>query len=76
MTNQIVAQTERLRKHLESGNSINPLQAWKELGIYRLSARVFDLRNSGLEVAGEFTEVENQFGEKCRVKTYSMRAGQ
>jgi len=76
MTNQIVAQTERLRKHLESGSSINPLQAWKELGIYRLSARVFDLRQAGVDVSGEFVEVQNQYGEKCRVKQYSIEGRQ
>jgi len=34
-----------LRKHLESGKSISPLQALNRFGIYRLAARCFDLRN-------------------------------
>lgn len=67
------AQTERLRKYLAAGNPINPLEAWRELGIYRLSARVFDLREAGVEIEGQFIEVRNQFGEKCRVKQYLMR---
>lgn len=66
------AQTVRLRKYLEAGNTINPLEAWTRLGIYRLAARVHDLRESGLDVRGEFVEVHNQFGEKCRVKQYSV----
>lgn len=68
------AQTERLREHLEAGNAINPLEAWRSLGIYRLSARIFDLRQAGMDIRGELVEVRNQFGEKCRVKQYSMGA--
>lgn len=71
---QPLSQTERLRRHLEAGNTVNPLEAWRQLGIYRLSARIRDLREAGVDVRGEFVEVRNQFGEKCRVKQYSMEA--
>lgn len=70
MTTEIVAQTERLRKHLLQGKTVNPLQAWAELGIYRLSARIFDLRQAGVKVKDDFVEVPNRYGEKCRVKQY------
>ena len=39
------SQNKVLRKHLESGKSISPLQALNRFGIYRLAARCFDLRN-------------------------------
>ena len=71
---QTQAQVDRLRDHLKAGNAINPLEAWRTLGIYRLSARVFDLRESGEAIKGEFIEVRNQFGEPCRVKSYRMEA--
>lgn len=66
------AQVDRLRAYLLTGRSINPLEAWKTLGIYRLSARVFELREQGEKVVGEFIEVHNHFGEKCFVKAYRM----
>ena len=66
------AQVDRIRAHLKAGNEINPLEAWRQLGIYRLSARVFDLREAGEDIKGEFVEVRNQFGEPCRVKYYRM----
>jgi hypothetical protein len=66
------AQTERLRKYLAEGNTITPIEAWKRLGISRLSARVFDLKEAGTDIQGEFVTVPNKFGEKCRVKRYSM----
>ena len=66
------AQVDRLRAYLKTGNNINPLEAWRKLGIYRLSARVFDLREAGEDIKGELVEVRNQFGEPCRVKSYRM----
>lgn len=71
---QAQAQVDRLRAHLKAGNNINPLEAWRKLGIYRLSARVFDMREAGEDIKGEFVEVRNQFGEPCRVKSYRMEA--
>ena len=66
-------QNKRLLKALEEGKRINPLNAWQELGIYRLSGRVFDLRDSGHLVDDEWIKVPNQFGEECRVKSYFLR---
>ena len=44
------SQNKILKKHLKSGKSIAPLQALSMFGIYRLSARINDLRNDGLNV--------------------------
>lgn len=67
-----MSQTERLKKYLETNQSINPLQAWTVLGIYRLGARVFDLKESGVNVVKKTVAVKNQFGEDCRVASYSI----
>lgn len=39
------SQNKKLAKWLKSGKSISPLQALNKLGIYRLSGRIFDLKN-------------------------------
>ena len=75
MSTEIVAQTDRLRQHLMAGKAINPLEAWRTLGIYRLAARVHDLRKEGVDVRSEFVKVTNQFGEPCRVKQYRLPKG-
>ena len=67
------SQTSRLLEHLQSGQSIDPLQSWTKLGIYRLSARIHDLRKN-YPIEGEFVKVKNQFGENVRVKRYYLRA--
>ena len=67
-----MTQCERLAKHLETKGSINPLQAWQALGIYRLGARVFDLKQDGMKIKTRKVNVDNRFGEKCRVAEYYL----
>ena len=64
-----MSQKQRLEEYLKIHGSINPLQAWAELGIYRLSARINELRDSML-IETKTIKVDNQFGEKCRVACY------
>lgn len=69
-----MTQNERLAEHLERHRSITPLQAWVELGIYRLAARINDLRNAGLQITKTLVVVRNQYGEDCRVAEYRLQA--
>lgn len=64
-------QCERLLQWLERA-PIDPMMAWVELGIYRLSARCFDLKEQGHNVVSKTVEVTNRFGESCRVAQYSL----
>ena len=66
------SQNKRLLNHLQQGNKVTPLNGWAMLGIYRLSARVYDLRDSGHDIKTERVEVENAHGEKFNVAEYSM----
>lgn len=50
------SQTERLRKHLRRHRRIDPMTALDRLGIYRLAARIRDLRASGLVIETERRE--------------------
>lgn len=65
------SQNDRLLSWLRV-EPINPLEAWIELGIYRLSARVNDLKSSGHNITKRMVEVQNRFGEPCRVAQYSL----
>lgn len=66
-------QCERVLEWLEQGNDIDPMQAWSELGIYRLGARIHDLRKRGHPIEKRLKEVTNRFGEVCRVACYSLK---
>jgi hypothetical protein len=38
----------------------------------RLASRISDLRRQGYNITSESVEVKNRYGEKCRIKRYSM----
>lgn len=46
-------QTDQVLEYLQKNGSIDQLRAFKDLGIMRLGARIWDLRNAGVAVAGE-----------------------
>jgi len=65
-------QCERLLEHLQNTGALNPLSSWQTLGIYRLSARIEDLRKAGYNIKTTRIEVLNRFKERCKVAQYSM----
>ena len=52
--------------------SITTKQAMDDLGCYRLSARVYDIRSFGITVNREMVTVKNRNGEDCRVAKYTI----
>ena len=69
---QAMTQKDRLLNYLRTHKSVNPLESWQQLGIYRLAAVVLLLRNDGHAISTVKTEVKNQFGEACHVATYVL----
>lgn len=45
-----VTQLSQIKKHLEDGKSITPLEALNDYGCFRLSAVVFNLKELGLDI--------------------------
>lgn len=68
-------QNDRVLAYLERHGSINAMQALSELGIYRLAARIADLKNAGHAIESRAVDVTNRFGEACRVAEYRLHAG-
>ena len=66
-----MTQVQRLHEHLLNG-PINPLQSWKILGIYRLSARVFELKVTGVDVKKRNIKIKNKFGDDLTVAEYYL----
>lgn len=65
-------QNDRLLHYLERHGDIDPLRALSELGVFRLAARVNDLRNAGVKIHRTMVSVTNRFGESCRVALYRL----
>lgn len=67
-------QTERVLQYIKDHQMITPKQAMEELGIYRLGARIYDLKKQGHDIKAGWFETRNRYGEKTRVKMYWMAA--
>lgn len=65
-------QAARLLASLLQGLDINPLKAWRSLGIYRLSDTVYQLRGLRWPVVTDRLDVANRFAEPCRVALYRL----
>lgn len=69
-----MTQNERVWEYLQEHGTITAKEAMDELGIFRLGARVYELRKQGREILTEWVTVQNRYGEDCRVKSYGVRA--
>jgi hypothetical protein len=65
-----MTQPNRLLDYLKLHGTINPLESWQQLGIYRLSAAIFTLRKQGYLIRTDLINVKNQFNEVCHVANY------
>lgn len=59
-----MTQCERIPRHLNDYGSITSLEAVNEYGIMRLPSRIWDLRELGYNITGEFETSKNRYGEK------------
>ena len=62
------SQNDMILKHLEGGRTISPLEAMGVFGVYRLAARIFELRESGHEI----TKVIKDDGRGRTYAEYSL----
>ena len=69
-----MSQNKRLKKYLEENGSITGMEAWQELGIYRASARINDLRHSGCAIMTDMIKVTDRFGDEQRVARWILKS--
>lgn len=67
-----MTQKQRLLDYLYEGNTVTTLDAFRKLGITRISAVVYDLKKDGHNLITERVSVKNRYGEKCSVCRWSL----
>ena len=67
-----MTQSEMILEILESDGRITPLDALKELGCMRLSARIYDLRKLGYNIKKRIRTSVNRFGNYVQFAEYYM----
>ena len=68
-----MSQIKRVKEYLESGQTLNRLMAWDELGILECPARISELRASGVEIVTKRKTVTNRYGESVSIAEWSIK---
>ena len=67
-----MTQEQMVLKYMKEHNGITTLEAFRDLGITRLSARIYDLRTSGKKIISSRETGINRFGEVCYFTRYKI----
>lgn len=65
-------QTEKVLEYIKVHGSINPWQAMQELHIMRLGARIWDLKESGIDITTTIRYKQNEDGTSTHWAEYSL----
>lgn len=66
-------QCQRIMDYINEHGSISQLEATRELGITRLSGRIYDLKHLGVSIERYWETELNRYGEKTRYCRYTIR---
>ena len=65
-----MAQCQEIIEYLDQNGSITPAEAFVELNIYRLAARISDLRKQGYKIETEIVSTRNWKGKLVHFARY------
>lgn len=71
-----VTQEDRVLQHLQDFGTISSLEAFKDYGITRLSAKIFNLRALGYNITTHFVSSKNRYGDTTRYGVYTLVEGE
>ena len=72
MENHNPTQNQRVLDYMQKHGSITQIEALRDICVMRLASRVSDLRRLGYDIASRTENVKNRYGEKFRIKRYSL----
>lgn len=67
-----MTQTEKVLKYMQERGSITTMDAFRELGITRLSARIYDLKHEGHTIRESSQSGKTKDGTSYTVARYSL----
>ena len=67
-----MTQCERVLKYMHDFGSINPAQAFTDIGVQRLAARISDLKRAGYCIEKRTAKSKNRYGEPVRFAEYRL----
>ena len=69
---ETVTQRERIARHLEDFGSITSYEAFRDYGVTRLSAVIFDLKKKGYPIITEKEKTRNRYDEPVIYGRYKL----
>ena len=72
----MVSQKSMVLDYMEEFGSITPIDAFRDLGITRLSAIVFNLKEEGHDIVKVIETGKNRFGNRTGYARYSFGKGE
>ena len=57
-------QRERIKHYMSQFGSISTIEAFKDLGITRLGARILEIERQGIQIIRKTEYSQNRFGQK------------
>ena len=69
-----VTQGAKILKYMQDYGSITPVEAFRDLGVMRLGARIYDLEQQGVKIIHERETSKNRMGEKVSYSRYRLEA--
>lgn len=67
------SQCEKILAYMEKYDGITQLDAYLDLGCWRLASRINDLKKRGYPIKREIIKVQNRYGESVTVAKYSLQ---
>lgn len=67
-----ISQKDRIINYIRQFGSITSYEAYSDLGITQLGARIDQLKKEGYEFKTEWESSKNRFGEKVEYKRYFL----
>lgn len=67
-----ITQKDRILEYIRNFGSISSFEAYSDLGITQLGARIDQLKKEGYEFTTEWVQKKNRFGEDVSFKKYYL----
>ena len=67
-----MTQIDLVLEYMKQNGSITPIEAMSELGIMRLGARIWDLKDRGVQIKTEQETRKNRYGKPVHYARYRL----
>ncbi len=67
-----VTQRDRVLQYIQDFGSITSWEAYRDLGITQLGARIFELKKRGYNFNTERVNTENRYGDRTHFDKYTL----